>query len=350
MTAVTTWRRIAAIAAGAVMGAIVPAVAHADAAGPTDYRTTVVSIDPPLPGLEVSIEGGDAFVRLRAPDGVDVVVLGYAGEPYLRIAADGAVATNRLSAATYENEQRDGGADLPDIVDPRAEPEWVEIGTGGAWSWHDHRAHWMGAEPPVGLAPGESLPVQTIPVIVGGQPVVIAVETTLVPAPSWLPAAIGALVGLQLVALGWWLGPATATLSTMLLAIAALVAGGAQYLSLPDETGPHVVWWLLPAIAVASGIVSIATYGRSAILVSGLLALSGVQLLIWAELRRDGLTKPVLPTEIAFWFDRAVTAAALVAGAAIAFLAIRSLLRPPLAGPGPGDGGNPADGETVSPS
>lgn len=303
-----------------------PGVALADAAGPTDYRTSIVSVSPEIDGLVVTIEGGDSFVRLRAPDGAEVIVFGYAGEPYLRFAPDGTVAQNRLSAATYENEERYGGTEVPPFVDYAAAPVWDEIADGATWAWHDHRAHWMSPEPLIGLEPGESLPVQTIQIAVDGRPVSIAVETTLVPGPSWFPAAVGFLFGLTLTLVGWWVGPATATLTTLVISLAALVTGGGQYLSLPAETGPLTWWWLMPAVAFAAGIVSIATYGRSDLLVRGLLALSGVQLAIWGFLRRDVFTHPVLPTDIAFWFDRATTAAALVGGGAIVVLAVQSLL------------------------
>lgn len=304
-------------------------VAHADAAAPTDYRTEVVAIEPAIAGLEVSIEGGDSFVRLRAPEGAEVIVFGYAGEPYLRIAPDGAVSTNRLSAATYENERRYGATEVPAYVDFRAPPEWERVGGGGVWSWHDHRSHWMDDEPPIGLDPGESLPAQLIPISVDGRSVGIVVETTLVAGPSPWPAVMGALIGLQLVLLGWWLGPATATLTTLVLSFGALVAGGGQYLSLSPETGPRLVWWALPAVALSAGVVAIGTYGRSRLLVRGLLALSGVQLALWAWVRRTALTKPVLPTDLPAWFDRAVTAGAVSGGLVVAALAVWSLLAPP---------------------
>lgn len=175
-----------------------------------------------------------------------------------------------------------------------------------------------------------SLPVQTIPITVDGLPVGITVATTLVAPPSWWPTAFGILVGLQLVLLGWWLGPATATLSTLVVSLAAAVTGAGQYLSLPAETGPSVVWWLMPAIALAAGIGAIVTYGRSELLVRGLLALSGLQLVVWAYGRRDVFSRPVLPTDIAFWFDRASTGAALAGGAVITVLAVRSLLVGPV--------------------
>lgn len=304
-------------------------LAHADPAAPTDYRTEIVSVSPQIVGLEVSIEGGDSFVRLRAPDGAEVIVLGYANEPYLRIAEDGTVYQNILSAATYENENRYGGAEVPAFVDFRAPPEWEQIGGGGVWSWHDHRSHWMDDEPLIGLDPGESLPPQLIPITVDGRQVGILVETTLYDDPSPWPAVLGAFVGLQLVLLGWYVGPATATLTTLLVSLGALLAGGGQYLSLPPETDPRLVWWAMPAVAVICGVVAIATYGRSDWLVRVLLAVAGAQLLVWGFIRRDTLTKPILPTDIAFWFDRAATAAALVGGAAITALALWSLLAPP---------------------
>lgn len=318
-----------AVAVGLIV-ALTPSVAHADAAGPTDYRTTIVGIAPQIDGLHVSIEGGDSFIRLTAPGDAEVIVYGYAGEPYLRFAPDDTIATNRLSAATYENENRFGVSEVPAFVDHQADPEWEQIGSGRTWAWHDHRSHWMAPEPPIGFEPGMSLPAQTIPITVDGQPVGITVETTLVAAPSWWPSAVGVLVGLQLVLLGWWLGPATATLTTLLIALAAVVTGAGQYLSLPAETGPLILWWLMPAIALVAGVAAVATYGRSGLLTRGLLALSGLQLALWAFSRRAVFSRAVLPTDIAFWFDRAATGAALAGGALVALLAIRSLLVGPV--------------------
>jgi hypothetical protein len=310
----------------ALMVVLMPGVAHADAAAPTDYRTTIISVAPQIDGLVVTIEGGDSFVRLAAPNGAEVIVYGYAGEPYLRFAPDGTVHTNRLSAATYENEQRFGVTEVPGFVDHTAAPEWQQVASGGTWAWHDHRSHWMGSEPLIGLEPGESLPLQTIPITVDGRPVGVTVETTLIEAPSHWAPLLGMLVGLQLVLLGWWLGPATATLTTLVVALAATVTGAGQYLSLPPETGPSHMWWTMPTIALAAGIVAIATYGRSPLLIRGLLVLSGLQLALWALERRAVFSRPVLPTDVAFWFDRAATGAALAAGIAITVLAARSLL------------------------
>ncbi len=310
----------------------VPQVAHADAAGPTDYRTQVVSISPATEAFEVSIEGGDAFVRIVVSEGHEVSVLGYDDEPYLHIGTDGTVAENRRSVATYYNAER-YGADIPESVDNEAEPEWATIGSGGTWAWHDHRAHWMGSEPPIGLEPGDSLPHQVIPLIVDGERVEIEVRTTLQPSPSIWPTVFGLLVGLQLVLIGSLAGPATVTLVSIPLASAATVVGVAQFRSLPAETGPLMTWWLLPTLALMCLLATIATHGRGTLLRSGLVLLAGVQLTLWAITRRTTLTKAVLPTDLPFWFDRTITAAVLTGGAALIVTALIALFRPPASEP-----------------
>ena len=321
--------RLAVAFVAAVVVTALPSVAHADAAGPTDYQTTIVSIEPVTDAIEMGVEGGDAFLRIVVDPGHDVVILGYDGEPYLRIRSDGVVEQNRRSYATYYNEERYGRTDVPDIVDNEAEPDWERIGDGGAWAWHDHRSHWMGTEPPIGLDPGESLPPQTVPLVVDGTPVSVEVRTTLMDGPSIVPVVFGAVIGLGLVTLGILLGPATTGLVMLLLAAAALVVGAAQYTSLPPETGPMLAWWLLPAIAVAAVAVAIATYGRSRFALLGLIALAAAQTLVWAFQRRSGLTRAILPTDLPADFDRFATAAVLVGSLAVLAATLRQLFTAP---------------------
>ena len=306
-----------------------PGVARADPAGPTDYRSEVVSITPTTDVISVSIEGGDSFVRIVVAEGHELTVLGYDDEPYLRISADGTVEENRRSAATYYNTERFGTDTLPEVVDNDAPPDWVAVGRGGSWAWHDHRAHWMGPEPPIGLDAGESLPPQVVPVVVDGVRVDIAVQITLQSSPSVWPAVFGVLTGLLVVLLAGRAGPATLTFGTLVLATTATVVGVAQFRSLPAETGPLMTWWLLPAIAVACAVATIVTYGRWPTMQSAVALLAGLQLALWAYTRRATLTKPVLPTDLPFWFDRIITAAALAGGTALTVVAGVALFRPP---------------------
>ena len=98
-------------------------------------------------------------------------------------------------------------------------------------------------------------------------------------------------------------------------------------ITLVVETDPSSISWLLPAIASAVAIVAV-TLGRS--LVShALVTLSGLQLALWAFLRRDGLVKALLPTDAPFWLDRGVTAASAVVGLAGIAAGVLGMLRLP---------------------
>jgi hypothetical protein len=92
-----------AVLGGLLAGAFLagaPAQAHrADAPAGTDYRVTVTSVTPEVPDLTVrAIEAG-AQLELTNRTGRTIEVLGYAGEPYLRIGPDG-VFENLNSPAT----------------------------------------------------------------------------------------------------------------------------------------------------------------------------------------------------------------------------------------------------------
>ena len=111
-----------------------------------------------------------------------MVVEGYEGEPYLRFQPDGTVERNRLSTATYLNEDRQGeGVEIPADAGPDAEPEWEAIASGGTYAWHDHRVHWMQESSPSverGEAVGGAYDPWRVPIVVDGSQAEI--EGTLV--------------------------------------------------------------------------------------------------------------------------------------------------------------------------
>jgi hypothetical protein len=314
-----------AVATGFVVLAV-PSVAFADAAAPSDFKSEIVSITPTTDALTASIEGGDSFIRIVVAPGHDVLVAGYAGEPYLWIDAEGAVHENQRSPATYYNRNRTGVATLPPEADPEAEPDWKVVGHDGVWAWHDHRAHWMGGAPPAGMQAGESLPPTSVPLTVDGVATEISVLITLVAAPSPWPAIAGGVIGVLLVLAA---APPRRLLPSwvaiVIVGAAATAVGLAQYLSLPSETGPRWSWWVPPLIATVCG-AALPLVPRSAQwLRAAFVLVAGAQLFLWGWARRTGLTKPVLPTSAPFWLDRLVSAAGLVTGIGLVVLAVVEL-------------------------
>jgi hypothetical protein len=320
-------RRSLVATAIAVLAVLAPAaVAFADPAGPTDYASHITSVAPDVPGVRVEIIGGDSFLRLVADGGTDVVVDGYAQEPYLHFLPDGTVQQNQRSPATFLNAKR-FGATAPAGADPRLPPDWKTVATDGSYAWHDHRAHWMSPHPPVDHHPGERIQSSTVPIVVNGTPVSIAVTTTWLPEPSRLPLAVGAAAGgaAVLLVLLWRRRLALALLA---VAIAAGVVGWWQFSSLPRETGPLLVWWVLPAVAAGSIVVAL-LLGRR-LVAYALVLLAALELAVWVWVRRDAAFRALIPTDAPYWLDRGVMAATAVVAAVVAVGAAVAMFRLPV--------------------
>jgi len=197
------------VAVLAVTGAVsvvtaVPASAHgagADEAPASNYRSEVIR-GTGVDGVSVrTIDAGER-VEVVNTSGNVVVVEGYDGEPYLRIGPDG-VEQNLNSPATYLNESADGSAVAPPNLD-EGPPRWQRVSGESSARWHDHRAHWMGGDPPlVTDRPGERhlLAEWVVPLQVGERRVEIEGTTEWVPAPSPWPwfGVIAAVAGLIVV-------------------------------------------------------------------------------------------------------------------------------------------------------
>jgi hypothetical protein len=194
-------RRVLVVLALAVVVVTVgagPAAAHAvGGAQASNYQTRILSVQPVVPGLTVEVADAGARLRVVNHTGREVMVLGYAGEPYLRVGPAG-VFENRHSPATYLNRARLNPAPPPPAASADAPPLWHRIGDGDTVAWHDHRTHWMGTTdpPPVKAAPGrtqEVVPGWQVELRVGSQPVRVSGDLRWVPGPSpwpWLAAAV----------------------------------------------------------------------------------------------------------------------------------------------------------------
>jgi hypothetical protein len=197
----------------AVLGLVAPAAAHKVGGG--KYVSQVTGLTPPTTIVTASIGGGDELLALRVQAGHEVVVPGYAGEPYLRIAPDGTVFENKLSPAGYLNTDRYANVIPPaeaTAAAATANPDWRPIGAGGSWVWHDHRIHWMSPKAPPAIKGKESQTVEIqrwqLPLVVDGS--TVSVDGLLEYTPTsggsaWLETGI--TVGLPLLViglLGWW--------------------------------------------------------------------------------------------------------------------------------------------------
>jgi len=289
--------------------------AAADPPGPTDYQTEVVSIEPPA-DIEMGVIGGDSFLELRVVAPVEVIVLGYQGEPYLRFDADGGVYENLRSPSRYFNEDRYGAGEPPDDASPDAEPEWERVDGDAHYAWHDHRAHWMNPARPVGREPGDQILEAVVPIEVDGRQVSVTVQSTWLPAPSRWPAVLGGLVGAALFALGLLLANGRFVgVPLALVAAAALAMGWLSYASVPPEAGASLLLWALPATALVAAVAGAVSLVRgSSFLGAALMAAGGLELLLWAWLRWDALVRAIVPTDAPEPLDRAVITAALVVG------------------------------------
>jgi hypothetical protein len=314
--------RALVLALGLVLLGATPAAA--DAAGPSDFRSEVTGIEPAVDGVRAEIRGGDSFLELRVERGHEVIVRGYGGEPYLRFRKDGTVERNTRSQATYLNDDRRGKGTSPDEAkDLEADPVWEEIASDGTYAWHDHRVHWMSeVSPPVdrGEKVTGAYDPWRVPIEVDGTEAEVLGTLTFEDAASPIPwIALGLLAAALLGGFGRRRAVLAGAGSLAVASLLAVVVGRAEYSAGPGAN--PLLWWLPAAALVGAGTALLPRLRSVAVIGS----LASVALLSgWVLLRFDVLTKPVLPTSLPFWFDRATTAGGLGLCVAAAYLAVTS--------------------------
>lgn len=211
-------RLVLAAAATMVLLAATPATAHSGAgAQARDHRPEVLGLEPAVAGVRVGLVDDGTRLELDAGSR-DVIVVGYEGEPYLRVDAEG-VFENRRSPSTYLNRSLDGDAPPPD-ADADAAPEWRRIGDGPIVRWHDHALH-----VPPGLRAGRATASDwQRPLLVDGARVFVMGRIVVLPARAvepWLGlAALAAVVAVVLAMRRW--------AAAGVLLVLAIVADGAR--------------------------------------------------------------------------------------------------------------------------
>ena len=232
-------------------------------ATPTNYRTRILAISPPTPGLQVRVAEIGGTLELLNRTGQQVIVLGARLEPYLRVHADGGVDENRRSPTWLAS--RPPGSPTPRSTspDPAAAPDWHRLSGGMRVVWHDHRAHWSGPDPPqVRRAPQRRqvvIPRWQLPLRVGDQTAVITGDVVWIPGSSWWPwlavaAALAAMVGAAGRLRSWRLAVvvavAVAVASDLVHTSGALLASVAPVLARVYTSTPSVAGWVLGGLAV----------------------------------------------------------------------------------------------------
>lgn len=337
------------IGAGAVLGlgglglTAGPAAAHTvGGVDASNYATTIRSVAPAAPGLTVRVvDNGD---RLELTNrGPTVTVLGYDGEPYLRV-GPGGVFENVRSPARYLNRDRLDPEPPPARADPAADPRWERVGPGPTVRWHDHRAHWMSPEDPpiVARDPGAPHLIQRfrIELVRAGEPVVVRGDVRWVPGPSpwpWAVAAAGLGLAVAVGARSRWAASALAVglvLATGGAVVHAVGAWAAATAPLPERSANA-----LPTLG------AVALTGAALVLLRRRGARGAAPLVVFAGLfvglavgvaDVSALSYSQLPTSLPDALDRATVAAALGGGFGAVLGAtrfVRDRRDPP--GPGP---------------
>lgn len=339
-------RRVLAVAGAALAGTVLlapPASAHAGPGGShvraSNYRSRVLRIAPAVPGLEVRTIDAGARLELVNHTGHDVIVLGYQGEPYLRIGT-GPPEVNVRSPAAYLNQSRRTAVTIPPTADPEAPPRWEPNGRGPSARWHDHRTHWMGNEDPPAVHAdrrrAHRIEAWQVPLLVGGRPVTVTGDLTWIPPPRpWLPLAVAGTLGAAVVAALVWSWRAALAVAAVARVAAAAVDAAGVWDSTAEPGGAKVFGQLGPLVGcafVVGGLVAVRRSPREALAAIGggaalLALLSGLASLDW-------LSRSQLPTALTPGVARATVVVALGAGLGAAAVAAVGLAGVPVRLPG----------------
>ena len=205
-----------------------PADAHTiTGVAATNYRSEIVGVSPALPGVSVRLLDLGNRVELVNKGSVDVVILGYQGEPYLRVGPSGvfensrspSVALNKVTATTTATTT----TLPPTAANALPPPSWRRTGGGTSVRWRDRRTRWEGPAPAaVRAAPGQAhvvVPQWLIGLRRADVDATVTGSITYIPGPSPVPwLAVAAVLLIAIFALGFlgrWGPPLSAALAVI---------------------------------------------------------------------------------------------------------------------------------------
>lgn len=230
-------RSVALTAALTVLLALsnpIPAAAHVVGTGgsPTNYQSAVTAIRPAVAAVAATVGLGGQWVRITNQGAATIVILGYRGEPFLRLSHN-QVEVNQLSSTAAQTGMIPGD---PAPGNPAAEPKWVRSSEAYNVTWTDARI----APPQQSQQASESW---ELPLVVDGQQVSVVGTRELIPPPSpWSWLAVLVLLTVAVAAIGWmpdWHRPLAAVIAGGVLAFVLHVLGTGF---VPQQNGPVFGW------------------------------------------------------------------------------------------------------------
>jgi hypothetical protein len=325
-----------------------PASAHGGSTTKaTRYRAELDGLDPEVKGVTVRLVDRETRIELDAGDH-EVVVLGYEGEPYLRVGDDG-VFENRRSPSVYLNTSLTGGTPSAD-ADADAAPEWRRIGDGPRVRWHDHALH----VPPGQRAGDRAVTRWERALLIDGDAVSLQGRIVTLPSRSsvpWLAVAAALAVVAVGVSRRAWRATVVALLLVLVVAdavrVAGLVAGTPTWLQsrwhvLSDASTLSIIGWGMAVAALALlRLRRRLEAAAAAIVAAGVLALTG------GVLEVGDLTAARLGSALPDALARALVAVVLGVGVGLLVVAALELRRvsPIRVRPAPRSGSGPSPGD-----
>jgi hypothetical protein len=187
----STWRSVVC----AVLGVLwligvsaFPASAHLALGQPGHFRTTVTGLRPATAGLGVSATAAGNLLAVTNDTHETVTVLGYKGEPYLRLTGT-RVWENMRSPTTYQNQTMTIRS-APAGADATASPQWRVVSWSDRAEFHDHRVHWGGGAMPQAVKRypyrRHLIKTWTVQLLLGRSPVTVTGTLTWQPTQSVL--------------------------------------------------------------------------------------------------------------------------------------------------------------------
>jgi hypothetical protein len=141
------------------------------------YRSTITAIEPSIPGLVLAVTKAGESITLANHTGKTVVVIGYAGEDYLRITTAGVEENVASLSSSLNGSLIIEGLPQKQEQPNQQHPKWRHVSDQPTFTWHDHRIHWMAQQRPAVVVadPHHAHKVfdWKIPLTVNGEPVTV---------------------------------------------------------------------------------------------------------------------------------------------------------------------------------